>query len=97
MTMDGFVSPVSVRPVTAAAARDCLTTATSGARAAGTPPAAPAAPEGILRLRSGLRRELLLLISIKVAMLWLLYVLFFSPAHRPAIDVIAHIAGRAPH
>jgi hypothetical protein len=50
------------------------------------------AAAGILKLPFRLRRDLILLLALKLAMLALLYVLFFSPAHRPAIDVAAHIA-----
>ena len=90
MTMDGFASPANARSATAAAMRDHL----PGAAVA--PPDAASKVAGILRLPARLRRDLLLLISIKLMMLWLLYVLFFSSAHRPAIDVIAHIAGHTP-
>jgi hypothetical protein len=43
-----------------------------------------------------LRREILILIAIKAALLTLLYFLFFSPAHRiePTPDTLrAHIVG----
>jgi len=39
-----------------------------------------------------LRRHLTLLLAIKLAALALLWVLFFSPAHRPAVD--SQAAGR---
>ncbi len=51
---------------------------------------------GILRLPNGLRRDLVLLLAAKLALLSVLYALFFSPAHRPAIDIAAHIAGTLP-
>jgi hypothetical protein len=47
----------------------------------------------MLKLPSALRRDLVLLVAAKLAMLAVLYALFFSPAHRPAIDPAAHIAG----
>jgi hypothetical protein len=50
--------------------------------------------DGILKLPSRLRRELILLFMVKLAMLGVLYQLFFSPSHRPAIDTVAHIAGQ---
>jgi hypothetical protein len=50
--------------------------------------------EGILKLPRRLQRDLILLFSIKLAMLALLYHLFFSPSHRPAVDTVAHIAGQ---
>ena len=50
--------------------------------------------DGILKLPPRLRRDLILLISIKLAMLFLLYCLFFSPSHRPDIDTLTHILGR---
>jgi hypothetical protein len=53
--------------------------------------------EGLLKLPLRLRRDLILLFVIKLAMLGLLYLLFFSPSHQPAIDVVAHIAGQPPH
>jgi hypothetical protein len=42
--------------------------------------------------RGILRRHLTLLLAIKLAALVLLWALFFSPAHRPAVD--AEAAGR---
>jgi len=45
----------------------------------------------------GLRREILVLIAIKAALLTFLYFLFFSPAHRtePTPDSLrAHIVGQ---
>jgi len=48
---------------------------------------------GILRLRGALQRDLITLVAAKIALLTVLYMLFFSPAHRPAINVVAHIAG----
>jgi len=42
--------------------------------------------------RATLRRHLFLLLAIKLAALTLLWVLFFSPAHRTAVD--AQAAGR---
>lgn len=42
--------------------------------------------------RAVLRRHLTLLLAIKLAALALLWVLFFSPAHRPAVD--SQAAGR---
>ncbi len=52
--------------------------------------------DGMLKLPSALRRDLVLLVAAKLAMLAVLYALFFSPAHRPAIDPAAHIAGTFP-
>ena len=49
--------------------------------------------EGILRLPKAMRRDLVLLLAGKLAMLFILYSLFFSPAHHLAIDALAHIAG----
>ena len=49
--------------------------------------------EAILKLPKVLRRDLLLSVALKLVLLAILYVLFFSPAHRPAIDPVAHIAG----
>ncbi|MGA3001181.1 MAG: hypothetical protein ABSE20_05620 [Acetobacteraceae bacterium] len=60
----------------------------SGQRAAG---------DGILKLPVRLRRDLIRLFIIKLAMLGLLYLLFFSPSHRPAIDTVVHIAGQPLH
>ncbi len=51
---------------------------------------------GILRLPDVLRRDLILLLAAKLVLLTILYALFFSPAHRPAIDIMAHIAGTLP-
>lgn len=47
----------------------------------------------MLRLPAALRRDLALLVACKLAALAVLYALFFSPSHRPAIDVAVHIAG----
>jgi hypothetical protein len=52
--------------------------------------------DGILKLPSRLRRDLIILVVIKLAMLSLLYGLFFSPSHRIAIDTASHIAGQQP-
>jgi hypothetical protein len=41
---------------------------------------------GMLKLPFRLRRDLILLLAIKLSMLVALYLLFFSPTHRPAID-----------
>ena len=42
----------------------------------------------------GLRREILILLAVKAALLTLLYVLFFSPAHRPApASLQSHLLG----
>jgi hypothetical protein len=49
----------------------------------------------MLRLPASLRRDLALLVVCKLAALAVLYALFFSPSHRPAIDVATHIAGAA--
>lgn len=49
----------------------------------------------IWRQRS-LGGELGLVIGLKVIALVALYLLLFSPQHRPAIDPAAHIAGAAP-
>ena len=54
------------------------------------------APAGMLKLPVALRRDLLLLVAAKLAMLGILYALFFSPAHQPAIDAAAQIAGTHP-
>jgi hypothetical protein len=48
---------------------------------------------GVLRLPAALRRHLVLLVAAKFMMLAVLYALFFSPGHRPPIDVAAHIVG----
>ena len=53
-----------------------------------------ASRDGILKLPPRLRRDLILLVVIKLAMLSLLYYLFFSPSHRPEIDAVAHISGQ---
>ncbi len=45
-----------------------------------------------------LRREILLLIAVKAALLLALYFLFFSPAHRPTLTpdrLSAHLLGRS--
>jgi hypothetical protein len=63
----------------------------------GTYPAPSAPGDGILKLPLRLRRDLILLFAIKLAMLGLLYLLFFSPSHRPTIDTVAHIAGQQPN
>lgn len=47
----------------------------------------------MLKLPRALRRDLVLLVAAKLAMLAILYALFFSPGHQPAIDPAAHIAG----
>ncbi len=52
--------------------------------------------DGILKLPRAIRRDLILLIAVKLAVLSVLYGLFFSPSHRPVIDVVAHIAGATP-
>ena len=39
----------------------------------------------------GLRRDLVWLLAVKFAALGLLWLLFFSPVHRPAVDVSAAI------
>jgi len=59
-----------------------------------TCPGPRASGDGILKLPVRLRRDLILLFAVKVAMLGLLYLLFFSPSHQPAIDNVAHIAGQ---
>jgi len=41
-----------------------------------------------------LGRDLLWCTAAKVIALAMLYVLFFGPSHRPAIDPVAQIAGR---
>jgi hypothetical protein len=51
-----------------------------------------ASREGILKLPARLRRDLILLIVIKLAMLSLLYVLFFAPSHHTGIDMASHIS-----
>jgi hypothetical protein len=50
--------------------------------------------EDRLRLPASLQRDLVVLFAVKLGMLGVLYWLFFSPTHRHAIDVAAHIAGR---
>ena len=52
--------------------------------------------DGILKLPRDVRRDLILLIAVKLAMLSVLYWLFFSPSHRPVVDAVAHIAGSLP-
>jgi hypothetical protein len=49
----------------------------------------PASPQ------SALGRELAIVIVAKILLLLLLYWLFFSPAHRPATDVAAHLVDDA--
>lgn len=51
---------------------------------------------GILKMPDALRRDLVLLVVAKLALMAALYVLFFSPTHRPAINAVAHIAGTLP-
>jgi hypothetical protein len=41
------------------------------------------------RWRRALRRELITLLALKGAALWLLWWLFFSPAHRTPVDAAA--------
>ena len=48
---------------------------------------------GIFLLPRPIRRDLLLLFAGKVCILAVLYWLFFSPSHRPTIDMLTHIAG----
>lgn len=48
---------------------------------------------GILKLPTALRRDLVLLVAVKVALLAILYSAFFSPSHQSAVDAMAHIAG----
>ncbi len=55
----------------------------AGTDSGGAPPALP----------HRLRRELFALLVCKLAALAVLYALFFSPAHRPAIDVATRVAG----
>jgi hypothetical protein len=52
---------------------------------------------GMLKLPARLRRDLILMILIKVALLSLLYFLFFSPSRQPVIDAVAHIASQRPY
>jgi hypothetical protein len=52
------------------------------------------ANNGILKLPASLRRDLIVLVALKLAALSLLYFLCFSPSHRPTIDAVAHIAGQ---
>jgi hypothetical protein len=52
--------------------------------------------DGILKLPGDVRRDLIVLVAVKLAMLSVLYCLFFSPSHRPAVDAMAHIAGTEP-
>jgi hypothetical protein len=51
--------------------------------------------DGVFKLPTAMRRDLAILIIVKLAMLSVLYCLFFAPSHRPAVDVMAHIAGAA--
>ncbi len=51
----------------------------------------PPGEDGILKLPPKLRRDLLVLFLVKLAMLTALYLLFFSPSHRAGIDVLGHI------
>jgi hypothetical protein len=51
--------------------------------------------DGMLRLPRAMRRDLIMLVLVKLAVLALIYAAFFSPEHRPVIDVAAHIAGKA--
>ena len=44
----------------------------------------------------GLLRELGWVVALKLALLTLLYLLFFSPSHRNPIDAAVRIAGPAP-
>jgi hypothetical protein len=45
-----------------------------------------------------LRRDILILLAVKAGLLLLLYLLFFSPAHRPPdVSMRDHILGDAPH
>jgi hypothetical protein len=53
---------------------------------------APSVP----RRRRSLGYELALVIGLKLIALVALYLLFFSPQHRPAIDPAARIAGAVP-
>jgi hypothetical protein len=43
--------------------------------------------------RRSIRRDIAVLLAIKVLALTAIYVAFFAPAHRPAINPAAHIAG----
>jgi hypothetical protein len=52
--------------------------------------------DGILKLPGAVRRDLILLIVVKLAMLSLLYWLCFSPSHRPHVDMMGHIIGTMP-
>jgi len=52
--------------------------------------------EGIFKLPKALRRDLIILFVIKIAMLTVLYLLFFSPTQRPIIDTAAHILDVQP-
>ena len=49
--------------------------------------------DAILRLPRPVRRDLVLVVTAKLAVLALLYWAFFSPSHRPHIDPLLHIAG----
>jgi hypothetical protein len=42
-----------------------------------------------------MRRDLIVLVVVKLAALAMIYWAFFSPVHRPEIDVASHIAGKA--
>lgn len=43
--------------------------------------------------RHSIRRDVAVLLAIKVLALIAIYVAFFTPAHQPAINPAAHIAG----
>jgi hypothetical protein len=51
---------------------------------------------GILKLPKVLQRDLILLFVVKLAMLSVLYALFFSPVHRPSVDAEAHLLALQP-
>ncbi len=49
-----------------------------------------------LKLPPALRRDLVLLVAVKLIILTALYEVFFSPSHHPHIDMAMHIAGTFP-
>jgi hypothetical protein len=49
-----------------------------------------------LKLPAALRRDLVLLVAVKLIILTVLYEVFFSPSHHPHIDMAMHITGTFP-
>ena len=58
-------------------------------------PGRAALPALSSRRRASLARDLPLVVGLKLLALVVLYLLFFSPSHRPPIDPAARIAGSA--